>query len=204
MTRVAVIDYGVCNLDSVRRALEECGATVEVSGDPAALARADRILLPGVGAFPVAMRHLIDRGLDEALVREAKAGAPLLGICLGMQLLATTGLEAGRTDGLDLVPATVERLKPTETERRIPHVGWNEVDPVEHHPLFAGIEPGTDFYFVHSFHLRCADEASVAATTPYMGTFTSAVSRDTVHGVQFHPEKSQTAGFALIRNFLRL
>jgi glutamine amidotransferase len=201
---VVIVDYGVCNLDSVRRALEECGASVEVSGDPAALARADRIVLPGVGAFPVGMRNLADRGLDEALVREAEAGAPVLGICLGMQLLATTGTEAGGAEGLGLVPAVVERLEPVDAERRIPHVGWNEVTAVEGHPLFAGIEPGTDFYFVHSYRMRCEDPSSEAATTPYMGGFTSAVSRGTVHGVQFHPEKSQAAGFALLRNFLGL
>jgi glutamine amidotransferase len=204
VTRVVVVDYGVCNLDSVRRALEECGAAVEVSGDPAALGRADRILLPGVGAFPVAMRHLTDRGLDEALVSEVRAGAPLLGICLGMQLLATKGTEAGGADGLGLIPATVERLEPTATEQRIPHVGWNEVTPAVDHPLFTGIEPTSDFYFVHSFHVCCDDPDDVVATTPYVGGFASAVSRGTVHGVQFHPEKSQQAGFALLRNFLLL
>jgi glutamine amidotransferase len=204
MTHVVVVDYGVCNLDSVRRALEECGASVLVSGDPTDLARADRILLPGVGSFPVAMRNLADRGLDDALIREARAGAPLLGICLGMQILATKGTEAGGADGLDLVPATVERLEATEAERRIPHVGWNEVTAVPDQPLFVGIDPATDFYFVHSFHVRCVDQASVAATTPYMGGFASAVSKGKVHGVQFHPEKSQAAGFALLRNFLRL
>lgn len=204
MNRVIVVDYGVCNLDSVRRSLEECGATVDVSDDPAALSHADRILLPGVGAFSVGMRQLADRGLDEALVREAQAGAPVLGICLGMQLLATKGTEAGGADGLGLVPATVERLEPTVSDPRIPHVGWNEVTPVEGHPLFTGIHPRTDFYFVHSYHICCDDPASVAATTPYVGGFTSAVTRGSVHGVQFHPEKSQAAGFALLRNFLRL
>lgn len=204
MSQVVVVDYGVCNLDSVRRALEECGASVDVTGDPEALASADRILLPGVGAFPVAMGNLVDRGLDEAVVREARAGAPLLGICLGMQLLATTGTEDGTADGLGLVPAVVERLEPTDVDRRIPHVGWNEVTSVGDQPLFAGIAPGTDFYFVHSYQVRCADRSSVAATTPYAGGFVSAVHLENVHGVQFHPEKSQAAGFALLRNFLRL
>jgi glutamine amidotransferase len=202
VNKVIVVDYGVCNLDSVQRALEECGAHVEISGDPAALARADRILLPGVGAFPTAKRHLDERGLSGAIVDEATAGAPLLGICLGMQLLATLGTEAGGAPGLGLVPASVQRLEPTESNSRIPHVGWNEVNPTGDHPLFAGIAPGTDFYFVHSFHMRCDDPSWVAATTPYCGGFTSAVSGANVHGVQFHPEKSQTAGFALLRNFL--
>jgi glutamine amidotransferase len=203
VTTVVVVDYGLCNVDSAARALEECGATVEVSGDPDALRRADKIVLPGVGAFPVAMQNLADRGLDEALTAEVAQGAPLLGICLGMQLLATSGTEAGGSPGLGLVPATVERLTPTADERRIPHVGWNEVAPVGDPPLLQGIAPGTDFYFVHSFHVRCDDAATVAATTPYMGGFTSVVSHGEVHGVQFHPEKSQAAGFALLRNFLR-
>ena len=150
------------------------------------------------------MRNLEERGLADAIVHEAQAGAPLLGICLGMQLLASRGTEAGGADGLGLVPGVVERLQPTVAERRIPHVGWNEVNPAPDQPLFAGLEAGTDFYFVHSFHLRCDSDASVAATTPYVGGFTSAVRRGAVHGVQFHPEKSQAAGFALLRNFLRL
>lgn len=201
---VVVVDYGICNVDSVRRALEECGARVEVSGDPDALRRADRIVLPGVGAFPVGMENLVARGLDESLKTEAAAGAPVLGICLGMQLLASTGTEAGGAPGLGLVPGTVERLTSTADERRIPHVGWNEVDPAPGSPLFDGIEAGTDFYFVHSFHFRCEDPGHEAAKTPYMGGFTSSIRHGSVHGVQFHPEKSQRSGFAVLRNFLAL
>lgn len=201
---VAVVDYGVCNVDSVRRAFEECGAKTVVTSDPGDLTTAARIVLPGVGAYPVAMRNLEARGLDEAIVREAQAGAPILGICLGMQLLATKGVEAGGAGGLGLVPGSVERLVPTASEPRIPHVGWNEIVPSRDSTLFDGIEAGTDFYFVHSFAMRCDDEETVTATTPYVGGFTSSVSLGSVHGVQFHPEKSQGAGLALLSNFLRL
>jgi imidazole glycerol-phosphate synthase subunit HisH len=199
---VVVVDYGVCNLDSVQRAFEECGAEVTVTGDARALAKADQIVLPGVGSFPVAMKNLIARGLAEALISEANSGAPVLGICLGMQLLATRGAEGAGADGLDLIPGSIERLIATPAERRIPHVGWNEVDPTPDSPLFDGIETGTDFYFVHSYHFRCDDPADVAAVTPYVGGFTSSVRRRNVFGVQFHPEKSQGSGFAVLRNFL--
>ena len=206
MNRVAIVDYGMCNLDSVRRAVEECGGEAIVTDEGADLDRADRIILPGVGAFPEAMANLRARELDKLLAEQVLAqDAPFLGICLGMQLMATTGIEVEPTDGLGWIPATVERLVPTATDRRVPHMGWNEVDPAPGCALFAGIAERTDFYFVHSFHVACDDAANVAATTPYCGGFTSAVQRgDTVFGVQFHPEKSQKAGFALLRNFLAI
>lgn len=201
--RVAVVDYGMCNLDSVRRAVEECGGMPKVTDDPADLAAADRIILPGVGAFPDAIARIRARELDRELHEQVvELGAPFLGICLGLQLLAATSAEGGASDGLGWLAADVIRLEPDDVDRRIPHVGWNEVTPVEDHPLFAGIAPGTDFYFVHSFHLRCKDDEDVLATTPYCGGFTSAVTRGNIAAVQFHPEKSQRAGFALLRNFL--
>jgi glutamine amidotransferase len=204
-TSVAVVDYGMCNIDSVVRALEECGAAAFVAREPAELARADRIVLPGVGSFRDAMVQLRARDLPAALDREVRElGAPFLGICLGMQLLATTGTEGGACDGLGWFPAAVERLAPTEQHaERIPHVGWNEVDPVGDQPLFRSIAPGTDFYFVHSYHVHC-EPGDAAATTPYCGGFTSALHADNIHAVQFHPEKSQHAGLALLRNFLEL
>jgi len=204
---VAVVDYGMGNLDSVRRAFEVLGATVRVTGDPADLAGADRIVLPGVGAFGVAMENLRARGLDEALTEQVIAlGAPFLGICLGMQLMATTGREHGDHRGLGWVPAVVDRLVATPSDPRIPHVGWNEVDPVAVHPLFVGVEPQRDFYFVHSFHVRCDDPASVVATTPYAGGFASVIGAGSgvAFGVQFHPEKSQRVGRTLLENFLKV
>lgn len=202
--RVGVVDYGMCNLDSVRRALEEAGGRPFVTDDPADLDAADRIVLPGVGAFPDAMRNLRDRGLDDALRKQVvDDGVPFLGVCLGMQLLAATGHEGEPAEGLGWIDAEVTRLTPVAGER-VPHVGWNEVYPAGPSPLFAGIPDGTDFYFVHSFHVRCADGDDVLATTPYCGAFTSAVARGHVFGVQFHPEKSQRHGIRLLRNFLAI
>ncbi len=200
---VAVVDYGMGNIDSVRRALEVAGATVVVTGDPDDLADADRIVLPGVGAFGVAMANLRRSGLDAALTEQVVGqGAPFLGICLGMQLMATSGSEHGDHEGLGWVEATVDRMVPTPSDPRVPHVGWNEVHPVRDHPVLEGIEADRDFYFVHSFAVRCADDGDRLATTPYGGGFTSAIARGSAVGVQFHPEKSQGVGQALIRAFL--
>lgn len=199
--RVAVVDYGLNNLDSVCRALEECGAAPYVTAEAAGLRSADRIVLPGVGAFPDAMANLRGRGLADALRDEVAAGAPLLGICLGMQLLATEGFEVAPCDGLGLVPGVVVRLSAVAGER-IPHMGWNDVHPVPGAALFDGIPDGADFYFVHSFHLVCDMAGDVAATSDYCGGFTASVQRGNVFGAQFHPEKSQAHGFALLANFL--
>lgn len=204
MQRVAIVDYGMCNLDSVGRAVEECGGKADVTADPRDLEVADRIILPGVGAFPDAMRALHQSGLATAISEQVLAeGVPLLGICLGMQLLARSSDEVEPTEGLGLIDAEVVRFVPTAGER-VPHVGWNEVEPSPGAALFAGVPPRADFYFVHSFHVVCAEAADVAATTPYCGTFVAAVERGAVFGTQFHPEKSQGHGLAVIRNFLGL
>lgn len=208
MNRVAIVDYGMSNLDSIRRAIEEVGGSPYVVASPDVLGHPDRIVLPGVGAFSLAMANLRTNGLDRVLVDEVLGdGVPFLGICLGMQLLGSEGDEGdegGPTSGLGWIPGRISRLAPTGTDRRVPHVGWNEVVPAGSGPLFEGIESGTDFYFVHSFHLCASVEEDVAATTPYCGGFISAVARDQVFGVQFHPEKSQRAGFAVLRNFLAI
>jgi glutamine amidotransferase len=202
MERVAVVDYGLCNVDSVVRALAECGADAFLVRETPQLERADRIVLPGVGAFDVAMAHLRETGLAEAMTKLVlQEGVPFLGVCLGMQLVATTGYENGTSDGLGWIDATVERITAHGAER-IPHVGWNEVDPTRASPLFDGIPARADFYFVHSYHVRCSDPADVLATTPYGGTITSALARERIFGVQFHPEKSQRHGLQLLRNFL--
>lgn len=206
MAGVVVVDYGMGNLDSVRRALEECGARVRISDDPGDLAAADRIVLPGVGAFPDAMRNLAARGLDEALTKQVvDEGVPILGICLGMQLAARLGHEVEPTQGLGWIAAEVVRMRPPAEgaqRERVPHIGWNEVVPVRDDPLFAGVPSGADFYFVHSYRVACLDPGDVLATTPYCGGFVSAFARGNVVGVQFHPEKSQHHGLALLRNFL--
>lgn len=205
MTTVAVIDYGLCNLDSIARALEKCGARVLLADGPGPIGEADRLVLPGVGAFPAAMRNLRQRGLADALLaRVADGQTPLLGICLGMQLLAEHGCEFGGADGLGLIPGEVIPLRPAKSGERVPHMGWNALERRSECALFDAIEADRDFYFVHSFHLTCADPSDVLATTPYCGGFVSVVRRGNVFGTQFHPEKSQRAGFALLRNFLSL
>lgn len=206
MTSVAIIDYHLCNLDSIARAVAECGAEVAVTDDPRTLSNVDRIILPGVGSFGAAMANLSSAGFDTAL-REAVIGRglPLLGICLGMQLLGQRGTEHGDHAGLSLLHGTVVRLDPAAatdpTPARVPHIGWNDVTMTKPSPLFEGIADGTDFYFVHSYHLESPADQTLA-TVDYCGRTVAAAGRDNVMAVQFHPEKSQAAGFRLLRNFL--
>jgi len=201
-TRVAVVDTGLCNVDSMWRALEECGAKAVVTAGPAELAHCDKIVLPGVGAFPDAMDILEATGLADAIREQVTVeGVPLLGVCLGMQLLATHGTEVRERAGLGLIDATVARLAPVHGER-VPHIGWNEVFPRADSPLFDRVPDRTDFYFVHSYHVVCADAADVVATTPYCGEFASVVAHGSIVGTQFHPEKSQQHGLALLRSFV--
>lgn len=203
MNRVAIIDYGLCNLDSVRRALEELGASPVVVGAGADLGEPDHIVLPGVGAFPDAMAELHRRDLLAPLEEQVMGhGVPLLGICLGMQLLARSSTENGPAQGLGWIDAEVVRLVPDAPGIRIPHMGWNEVHPTGASELFEGSEADADFYFVHGYQLVARRPDDVLATTPYCGGFVSAVGRGTVFGVQFHPEKSQRAGFTLLSRFL--
>lgn len=200
---VLIVDYGMSNLGSVKRAFEECGASVLVSDDPSDCLQAEHIVLPGVGSFADGMAALLTGGWV-ALLRYAvlKEKIPLLGICLGMHLLADTGFEGGKTAGLGLIPGEVRRLTAVSPEVRIPHVGWNEVHHDGTNRLFTGIPSGADFYFVHSYHLVPVDAAETLGTTPYCGSFTSVAGCGTVYGTQFHPEKSSRYGFQLIRNFL--
>ncbi len=204
MNRVAVVDYGMSNLDSVVRAVQECGGDAFVASTPDGLGDCSRVILPGVGTFADGMRHLRERGFEEALRDLAlEKGVPFLGICLGMQLLASRGEEGGETRGLGFIPGDVLRLLPGPQKERVPHVGWNEV---RHGGagLFTEVPDGTDFYFVHSYHLAPSRPADVVARTPYCGGFVSAVASGPVYGVQFHPEKSQKLGFRVLRNFLRI
>ncbi|MDB5098490.1 MAG: hisH [Cyanobacteria bacterium RYN_339] len=204
MGTVAIVDYGMGNVDSVARAIERCGGDPVITHDPADFARASHIVLPGVGSFGLGMRNLRERGLD-AVLREQVVDqrVPFLGICLGMQLLATRGLEGGETSGLGWVEGEVVRLSPSDAALRVPHVGWNEV---RHDGLapFEDLPSGKDFYFVHSYHFACLHAADVAATTSYGGDVVAAVRHRNILGVQFHPEKSQKVGFQLLRNFLAL
>lgn len=203
--KVLLIDYQMGNLGSVRRSLEECGADVLCSEDPRDLKDASRIVLPGVGSFRDGMRHLEKKGWVPEIRKAAiEDKIPFLGICLGMQLLSSKGCEGGETEGLGLIPGTVEKFIPDSPETRIPHVGWNELVISLPSPLLSGIPNRSDFYFVHSYHFVAKDPKDIIATTPYCGRFVSVVARGNIFGTQFHPEKSSKAGFCLLRNFLGL
>ena len=200
---IAVVDYGMCNLDSIRRALEECDARVVVTDDPKVVIEADRCVVPGVGAFSRAAEYLRTHGLADALMTHALvAERPLLGICLGMQLLGEYSEEGVGGEGLGLIPARIVRLQPTSERERVPHMGWNDVDPVRQSQILPDPQSSKDFYFVHSYCMVCQDPDNVVATTPYCGQLVSVVERGSVFGTQFHPEKSQAVGFELLRNFL--
>ena len=205
MKRAVIVDYGIGNVDSVARAVEECGARATISARDEDLAAATHLILPGVGAFGDGMRNLRARGLDVMLREQVLVGGiPFLGICLGMQLMATRGLEHGVMEGLGWIDGEVRRLEPTRDDTRVPHIGWSEVVPSRPSALFDDSTASRDFYFVHSYHLQCTDDKDVLARTDYCGGFAAAVGRDRIFGVQFHPEKSQRAGFAVLRNFLAL
>ena len=201
--KIAIVNYGMGNLGSVRRAFEELGADPLIANHPSALYDVNRIVLPGVGAFAEGMAHLNQGGWSEAL-REVVSvqGKPLLGICLGMQMLADEGHEGGVIPGLGLIPGQVRRLDKLGCELRIPHVGWNEVCYAQDDVLFDGIQDASDFYFVHSYAFVPQDREHLLATVPYGIDLTSVVRRGNVFGCQFHPEKSSKAGRRLLRNFL--
>jgi glutamine amidotransferase len=203
MSVAAIVDYGMWNVGSVARALEECGATPVLTADPDELAGADHLILPGVGAFGDAMDRIRGAGLDTVLLELVQKGTPFLGLCLGMQLLSTRSFEHGEERGLGWIEGDTLRLEPVAGER-VPHIGWNQLDFSTASPLFEGIRGGSDFYFVHSYHFRTAAAQHTLGTTPYCGGVSAAVARDNVFGVQFHPEKSQQVGLRLLRNFLSL
>ncbi len=211
MIEVTVIDYGVGNLLSVSRALEHCGAKVTVTSDPRSILASGRVVLPGVGAFADGMRALQDKGLDAIVRQVAAAGTPLLGICLGMQMLLDKSEEFGITDGLGLIPGHVVKIPAMTTKGaplKIPHIGWNDlVLPVQRDSwqggLLADIEPGEAVYFVHSFMAVPASPAHRLADCNYGGIPISAVlQRNNVMGCQFHPEKSGEVGLGILNNFL--
>ena len=181
---VAIIDYGMGNLDSVRRAVEECGGNAFIAHDPADVKGASHLILPGVGAFAAGMHNLRSGGWEaplRELVLEQKV--PCLGICLGMQLLATNGTEGGTNVGLGWIEGEVRLFEPSDPTERVPHVGWNQVEHNGAEPLLAHIPSGTDFYFVHSYYFQCHRPEESVATTPYAGGFTSVVHRDNLWGV---------------------
>ena len=200
---VAVVDYGYGNLRSVLNALEFVGAEARLAAQPEQLEGADRVILPGVGAFRDAIAALRERGFGEALPALAGEGRPLLGICLGMQLLATKSLEFGEYEGLGLLPGVVERLDVPD-ELRVPHVGWNDLLIQRESKLFDGFPDDPTCYFVHSYHLVPDDPELLTATTEYGGPVSACAERDNVYAAQFHPEKSQRDGLKLLENFLAI
>jgi imidazole glycerol-phosphate synthase subunit HisH len=203
MTAIAVIDYGMGNRRSVEKALEHVGAPATITRDHARLQDADALVLPGVGAFPQGMRNLTELGLDEQIRAAAAAGKPVLGICLGMQLLFERSQEHELTEGLGLIAGEVSRLQTGGL--RIPHIGWNEVEFERPSALVAGLPAGgRPFYHVHSLVARPADRRDVVAVTEYGERFATIVAHDNVFGVQFHPEKSSRDGLRLLSNFVAL
>lgn len=211
---VAIVDYGSGNLHSAHKAFEratreaELAREIVVTADPEVVRRADHVVLPGVGAFADCRRGLDGVvGMVEALEDAVRRGGrPFLGICVGMQLMASRGLEHEIVEGLGWIPGDVDVIRPADPALKIPHMGWNTLDVVRDHPVLAGIPTGPKglhAYFVHSFQLYARDRADVVATTDYGGPLTAIVGSGNIVGTQFHPEKSQTLGLALIANFLK-
>ena len=208
MSVVALIDYGSGNLRSAEKALARVadgGSEIVVTADPAAVAKAARIVLPGVGAFGDCMAGVnAISGMIEALrAAVLKRGVPFLGICVGMQLLADVGREFGDHMGLGWIDGEVVRIAPSDPSLKIPHMGWNELNIARAHPLLDGIASGAHAYFVHSYEFRARDAADVIATTDYGSAVTAMIGRDNIAGTQFHPEKSQAVGLRLLANFLK-
>ena len=229
MSRVTIIDYGIGNLRSIEKAFQAVGADAVRTDDPDVIARAERVVLPGVGAFGACAAEIRRRGLEGPVLDAAASGKPFLGVCVGMQLLFEGSEEMGFHRGLGLLPGRVVRFTsepavhaaaepeavsigdaglrepPTRTRPlKVPHMGWNTITPTRSAPLLEGIEPGAFFYFVHSYHALPADASDVLAETGYGVVFPAVVHRNNVYGVQFHPEKSQRNGLRILKNFTEI
>jgi len=198
MTSVAIIDYGIGNLRSVEKAFAAVGVDALVTRDRAALANAERLVLPGVGAFATCMRELNRYGFGELIVERVHQGTPLLGVCVGMQMLFEESSEFGCTKGLGLLKGSVKRF---DGDLVVPHVGWNQVKERARHRLFESMPQDSFFYFVHSYYCEPRDDATSIGETDYGAPFASVVAERNICGVQFHPEKSQTLGLQLLKNF---
>jgi glutamine amidotransferase len=198
MTKISIVDYGVGNLHSIRRGIELAGADARVTSDRTEIEAADAIVLPGVGAFDDAMEGLKDK--LEPIVDEVRDGKPLLGICLGMQLLLTRS-EEGKSMGLNIIPGEVFRLP---KGLKVPQMGWNSLEIRREHPIIAGIAPGSYMYFVHSYYARPKDSSTILTTTDYGIEFPSIIAQDSIIGVQFHPEKSSKIGLQMLKNFVSM
>jgi len=201
--RILIIDYGMGNLRSVQKAFERVGAAAEITSDPDRIAAAEKVVLPGVGAFRDAIARLRETGLDKPIVDHISAGQPLLGICLGMQLLFSRSHEDGIYAGLNVLAGDVVHFTPTPG-LKIPHMGWNEISFRPECPLFKGLPQKASVYFVHSYYASPLDAAVTSAEADYPTPFTAAVWRDNLFATQFHPEKSQQVGMVMLQNFARL
>jgi glutamine amidotransferase len=196
MTKISIVDYGVGNLHSIRRGIELAGADARVTSDRSEIEASDAIVLPGVGAFDDAMDGLKDK--LEPIMDAVQGGKPLLGICLGMQLLLTRS-EEGRSMGLNIIPGEVVRLPKGQ---KVPQMGWNSLEIRREHPIIAGIAPASYVYFVHSYYTRPKDSSAILTTTDYGIDFPSIIAQDSIIGVQFHPEKSSKIGLQMLKNFV--
>lgn len=200
---IGIVDYGMGNLLSVRHAVEAVGYDARVSAEPSELREAERLILPGVGAFRDCMKSLHATGLVEVLHDLViNQGRPILGICLGMQAMARKSFEGGEFAGLGWIDAEVVRIQPDDPSLRVPQIGWNQVQPRTPSALFSGLPAGPEFYFVHSYFMKCVRPQDVIATCDYGGAVTAAIGRDNILATQFHPEKSQEHGLRVLENFL--
>lgn len=200
---IAIIDYEMGNLRSVQKGFERMGHAAEITSDPAAVAEATKLVLPGVGACRTAVEALRERGLVEPIRASIASGKPFLGICLGLQLLFDVSYEDGEHEGLGVLAGDVVRFN-VPAEYKVPHMGWNQARFRRRPPIFAGLDDGTHFYFVHSYYVVPRDESVIAIETDYPQPFCSGVWRDNLFAVQFHPEKSQDAGLRVLKNFAEL
>ncbi len=198
---IAIIDYGMGNLQSVQKAFEKVGAATQITKVPQVILTASHVVLPGVGAMAPAMQKLQELGLTDAIKRVIAEGKPFLGICLGLQLLFDKSSEGGNTQGLKIIPGTVERF----TLGKVPHMGWNQLkfQPAAG-KMFDGLSNGDNVYFCHSYYVRPAESSVVATTTDYGIDYVSAIAKGKMWGMQFHPEKSQSVGLTILRNFTKL
>lgn len=195
---IKIIDYGMGNLRSVQKALEKLGFQADITSLSSEIAAAQGVILPGVGAFEDAMANLKSSGLVDSIRKVVEKGVPLLGICLGMQMLLSTSEENGLHEGLDLIPGKVLRLPEKVT---VPHMGWNRLEVKKEHPLVTGINPGDFVYFVHSYYVAPDKADSVVCETDYGINFASVIAKDNIMGIQFHPEKSSSVGLKILRNY---
>lgn len=202
MTKITMIDYGASNIRSALKAFEYLGADVELTGDPAVVARADKLVLPGVGAFGSGMQAVRSLGLVEATQERVQAGVPLLGICVGMQFLFDSSDEMGEHAGLALVPGDVTRFQPADPSLKVPHMGWNRIEHDATHWLLQKVPSGSYVYFVHSYYCRPVAPPTTIAHATYDQPFAAVVAHENVFGIQFHPEKSQKHGLQILQNYI--